>query len=92
MKNGYLLWNFDTNRVGCWNSKTQSWVVEGFHCGDCFIVADGKGFSTAIPEKWTSCHLERLDGEWEDGAGFVLVNEDEPITEPRWIGYREIKL
>lgn len=92
MKKGYLVWNVETRRVGCRDIKTRRWLVEGFHCGDSFIVADGDGFNTDNPQKWTGCHLERLYGDWGDGEGYILVSEDEPITEPRWIGYRRIMI
>lgn len=90
--NLYLVWNDDCQRVGCWDKKKKDWKVEGFHCGDSFLVANGKWFNTDHPEKWTPCHLERMAGEWDEGAGFVLVNEDEEIIEPRWVGFRYVKL
>lgn len=88
---GYLCWNEESQRFGCWNPQ-KGWIEWGFHCGDGFAVANGVGYDTDQPETWTDCVIERLYGKWEAGEGYCLVNTEEKIIDCMWLASRKIRL
>ena len=52
---GILVYNNRNERYGLYD-PSEGWIIDGFHCGDCFEVFEGG--------KWTPTRMESFDNQW----------------------------